>query len=519
MHSNRALAFALLCGVLAVGGAIALLFQRDPRAETVDAPTARPSASLDSSADDPLGPDPSTTTGADAVDSPRRAPTASNVPLRFETFKVRGITVREDSKMPVRCVFRAYDDQGAERTIRRAQRETLVFELSVDTEATRLVVEAADAFDLDPVTVRLARDDASTLRIELPLAKGSIHGLVQDETGAGVPGVRVRLNYGRAVRTTHSDGRFAFGPLRDDDYVVDLEREAYSSLGTDADQRVDVVQGAQATPVTFSVRRGSTLRVRVVDDANDEPLEGVTIGISGVDGREARRGSVTDADGFAEIHHLLAGSYDVSARPAQAGMSRSVRRVDALGELETRTVELRITHGAGDLDGAVEGPDGTPQPFARLIAVPEPGSAGTRTETRADSAGTFAFRGLPPGTYRVVADPEYCRTYNWLASSSDVVEVRSGELAHTRVVLRLGARIDGVLISPSRRGALVARLSADGTARECPIADGRFAFSGLDGGFYRVEVVDPSNGGGAVLFSSGVQLAASATERVRVELP
>lgn len=510
--------FAVLGGALVVVVAAWLMFRREPHADPISAPppstkTARAVSDVDSFTA-------TTSQDADVADeTPQRALAPTTDARERRTRKVRGVTIRADTKFPVRCVFRAYDADGAERSIQRAQNEAMVFNLSVDVDATKLVVEAADIIDLDRVTLPLARGDVAALRVELPLAKGAISGVVLDETGAGVGGVRVRLGYGRAMRTTRQDGQFTFAPVRDDAYVVDLEREAYSSLDSNVRERVDVVEGVQMVPLTFRVRRGSTLRVRVLDAATDEPLEGIAVGVAGGDGRDARRSTPTDEQGYAEIRHLVAGAYDVSARPTRAGLSRASVRVTDLAELEVRAVELRITHGAGDLTGSVEGADGTPQPFARLIAQPEAGSSGTRSETRANSAGTFAFRGLPPGTYRVLTDPDYCRTYNWLPSASDVIEVASGEVANVRVSLRVGARVNGVLISKSRRSALVARLALPGQTLECPIIDGRFSFGGLDAGFYRVEVVDPTNGAGAVLYSNGVQLAASAAQDVRVELP
>lgn len=514
---------SVIGGAIVVVAAAVLMFRGGPRVDEIASPTTEPQVPRERSADDAFSVSPDLDAD-DVEDSPRRAPTATTPARGSRRRSVRGATLRADTKMPTRCVFRAYDDDGAERQIVRAQNESMLFNLSVDVDATKLVVQAADAFDLDPVTLPLARGDVAALRIELPLAKGVITGLVLDDSGAGVEGVRVRLDYGRAVRTTRHDGRFTFAPVRDDTYAVDLEREAFSSLSADVVRDVAVLQGAQVSPLTFTVRRGSTLRVRVLDAVSEKPLEGIAVGVATVGAsqsgdRGARRSIATDSSGVAEIRHLVAGAYDVTARPAQAGLSRAVARIDDLAEFETRTIDMRITHGAGDLIGKVEAQGGAPQPFARLIAEPEAGSSGSRSEARANSAGAFEFRGLPPGRYRVVAEPAYCRTYNWLPSATDVIDVVSGEVANTRVVLRAGARVNGVVLSKSQRNALVARLALPGQTLECPIADGRFSFGGLDAGFYRVEVVDPSNGAGAVLYSNGVQLTASAAQDVRVELP
>lgn len=516
--------FSVIGGAIVVVAAAVLMFRREPRAEPIVNSTTSTTAPTARTDDDPFSIAPPSDDEV-ADDSPQRALSSpAPRPRELHRRSVRGATIRADTKLPVRCVFHAYDADGTECSILRGQNESMLFNLSVDVDATELVVQAADAFDLDPVKLPLARGDVAALRIELPLAKGVITGLVLDDSGAGVEGVRVRLDYGRAVRTTRHDGRFTFAPVRDDTYAVDLEREAFSSLGADAERDVVVSQGAQTTPLTFSVRRGSTVRVRVLDALDDEPIEGVLVVVSAVGAsqsgdRGARRGIATDARGFAEIRHLVAGAYDVMARPAQAGLSRAVARIDELAEFETREIEMRITHGAGDLIGKVEAQGGAPQPFARLIAEPEAGSSGSRTEARANSAGAFEFRGLPPGRYRVVAEPAYCRTYNWMPSATDVIDVVSGEVVNARVVLRAGARVNGVVVSKSRRSALVARLALPGQTLECPIADGRFSFGGLDAGFYRVEVVDPSNGAGAVLYSNGVQLTASIAHDVRVELP
>ncbi|MBK6942118.1 MAG: carboxypeptidase regulatory-like domain-containing protein [Planctomycetes bacterium] len=514
--------FCVIGGAVVVVAAAVLMFRGGPRVDEIAPPTTT-AVTREQPADDAFSVAQELDED-DVDDAPRRALTPTTTARETRRRKVLGATIRADSKLPVRCTFRAYDAADGECAIVRAQNDSMLFNLSVDDDATKLVVQAADAFDLDPVTLPLARGDVTALRIEMPLAKGVVTGLVLDDSGAGVEGVRVRLDYGRAVRSTRHDGRFTFAPVRDDTYAVDLEREAFSSLSADVVRDVAVLQGAQVSPLTFTVRRGSTLRVRVLDAESEDPIEGVAVGVAvvgatGGGGRNARRSIPTDAQGYAEIRHLVAGAYDATARPAQAGLSRATARIDDLAEFEVREIELRITHGAGDVVGTVESQGGAPQPFARLIAEPEAGSSGSRSEARANSAGMFAFSGLPPGRYRVVAEPSYCRTYNWMPSATDVIDIVSGEVVNTRVVLRAGARVNGVVLSKSRRDTLVARLALPGQTLECPIADGRFSFGGLDAGFYRVEVVDPSNGAGAVLYSNGVQLTASIAHDVRIELP
>ena len=97
------------------------------------------------------------------------------------------------------------------------------------------------------------------------IVAGETVGLsVRDEYGDPIEGATVRLD-GDPVGETDAEGRFASGPVEQDDYRVTVRREGYF-----AEERVVEVVGK--SEARFPLERGSvTLTFRVTDDHFDPP--------------------------------------------------------------------------------------------------------------------------------------------------------------------------------------------------------------------------------------------------------
>jgi hypothetical protein len=165
----------------------------------------------------------------------------------------------------------------------------------------------------------------------------------------------------------------------------------------------------------------------------DRPLPGVTVEITGPqDTSDAKKFAVmTDKDGIARVSDLPPGNYWLNAEYLGIG---AAYRCFHVNEKASRKAKRRLTYDWGDLAPATRriagklvdsqpGKEGTPiQRLLHRIDVPIVGAnlklqnatTGAVYNTSSDATGTFAFDGVPPGTYvlhidagRVGPDREY----------------------------------------------------------------------------------------------------------------
>lgn len=153
---------------------------------------------------------------------------------------------------------------------------------------------------------------------------GDVSGRVTDDEGRPVENATISLKdmSGRAVFsfslfTSGSDGRYSVQGVVPGRYVVGAEARGLAP----AEQPVEVTETGGTADLI--VRRGGTLRVRVVDGAG-QPLEGARVGLTDARGQAVTKTlslinffdsgqDRTNADGVAVLPDLSAGGYRVSA--------------------------------------------------------------------------------------------------------------------------------------------------------------------------------------------------------------
>ena len=431
---------------------------------------------------------------------------------------ITGTTRREDTGWPVKCWFTPLDPEEQPLEVETRSILAGTFHVLIPPEAETLRVSARSAFDLQDVQLNLPKESGLTgVNVVLPTANGLLKGQVVDHAGSGLAGVRIDLNGRYAHRMSGPSGAFHFRPLRDGQYLVSVADVAFAEEAPNSIQIV-LKQGIQQEPALFVVLRGAAIRGVVRSQATTQPLDRVRILLGQESDTDQHRTQLTDDHGRFVFERLNPGSYVVTANTDDGVHGRIRLPVPDLKDAENRKLSLELRPGAGSLKGQLVDAGKTPVPFASVVASLESeGQVTTRTDTR----GQFAFRSLAPGIWTIGLDKSYCESNNWITGESPQVEIRAGEAANLELQIQKGAFLEGQIISESERGGLRIRmrLPSGSVLEEAAGAEGRFAFGGLGGGTYFLEVVDPSMPEGSAMAQQTVLIAGAQPERVVFRVP
>ena len=284
--------------------------------------------------------------------------------------------------------------------------------------------DAAGRFRLGPlaaqteaaVNVTLAGYSPQELRLETPqsdlqvvLSKnGVLRGRVTD-TGTGAPLKEFQIAFGqyfkdeptRRIRPIHygprtftaTNGRFELKDVTAGPWEIWMLAPGYVPRA----QRVEI-SADEATPeVLIELKRGLTVRGRVIDKRSGAPLEGVRIGNAepGDIAMMERLGSghlaVSDAQGGFVLEGLPSGTVTLGAESSDhLPQSRSVTLT------QDAFVELVLSRGA-TLGATVLAPDGVTPVEAEIDLVSDKGRLVSTTER----SGRFVREFQPPGRYRI----------------------------------------------------------------------------------------------------------------------
>lgn len=349
------------------------------------------------------------------------------------------------------------------------------------------------------------------------LQEASIAGVVQDERGQPVAGVRVTAMVdaigigGTTSTTTKADGLFRLGMLRSGKWAV----RTASGKFLPAVVEIEVAAEEQKTGVVVLVKPGNAIAGQVVDDRG-VGVAGIKVGSKR---KEATGGvtierfspteaTTTDANGFFTLSGLAEEA--VTVRAFGPGHS-SVVAVDV--PIGTGNLVLRIER-CGVLEGVLVGVDGAPIAGSRVRASVQSGVAKDpnlelaedallggfgeeeRTVTAAD--GSFRLASVRPGNVTVTARGDAHRPVSagpFVVQPAQVTKgVRlvadAGATAKVTVKDEAGKPVAGATVTADRAGAEGAR--------------------GNRGFTRRVEVED--HGGGPVRIGAGDHLGTAKTD-------
>ena len=337
------------------------------------------------------------------------------------------------------------------------------------------------------VAVMIGEDDpAPSVDVTCdPPPTGSIAGTVRDAEGRPVGGVRVSL------RSTASPRGEAVSNRLDGSFVLPgLEPGAYEVALADG---LDVMPaGTFPAPTSVRIAARQVARVDLVVAAHQGSITGT---VSFADGRPAA-GAQIDAtrEGYGDPsfyaftyarHHAVAGP---DGRFVLGALPDGPFAIRAIGRPGAELIQRRVATGAvlelvlpapGAIDGVATFPGAVPDTI--VVTAFDPKSGPTLTQRFHLTAGRFAFRDLPPGTYNLIISSP-------IASGEGVVDVAAGLTVQSRVPLapivpihvRVLDLVDGkplagmqVRGSTQRGGAYAPATDADGRTVLANVSAGR----------------------------------------------
>ncbi|HEY4240723.1 MAG TPA: carboxypeptidase-like regulatory domain-containing protein [Kofleriaceae bacterium] len=293
----------------------------------------------------------------------------------------------------------------------------------------------------------LHRVAAGALRLE---------GLVVDEDQQPIGGALVTLDRDRTT-TSEADGSFGFDGVAAGTYR--LEAEAAPPDTAWGDER-DAELTETSDPITVTVVRGPTLRIRVVDKAG-APIAGAHV--------ETRsREATTDAEGRVSLRAVDAHRERIEVE--KAGYGKVEGRL-AMGDDPAADVERTVTMLPGArISGTVVDEGGAPVAQANVLLD----CGGIESMSVSASDGVWTAEDVVACGWKVTASSDP------MISSGEAFVMTDGHTPSSGVVVRVmsGAEIEGTVVDA--RGAPVAGAGVrGGSSRVETDATGHFAIQGL----------------------------------------
>jgi len=324
--------------------------------------------------------------------------------------------------------------------------------------------------------------------------------------------------------TSGADGEFELGPMPDGTAKL----SARCPTGDQGQAQVKIAAGMPET--ILQVSPGGSIEGRVVD-GEGKPVVGVGVMATNISGTEritimngvitSGVQGLTDASGAYKLVGLSAGSYRIGVLDRGKPLPQRAKppTVELAASEHKTSVDLAIDRPTGVITGTVTGPDGKPladawvsahqdmmsmldsmhgdadrpsESRSRMVVFENRGGPGGASETTfppalTDAQGHYEIRGLPHGTYAVLA------------------EAQRGQLRGRATGIKPDATVDlqalgvttlsGTVTGPAGPAALFS-VELDGPTRaQRSFTDGKFSFGRVDPGTYTVRVQSAEGNG------------------------
>ena len=339
-------------------------------------------------------------------------------------------------------------------------------------------------------TVR--RNATTTLDGQLTPQRGRIRGtVIENLTGAPVPGSVVNLTNGGETRTTTADGsgKYVFENVAPG--VASTVGAASTDYVTTANSGTGFTlpPGGEAEHVLILTARPGALRGTIYDVSTDLPLAGAVVQMTDSFGSPVAS-FMTDAAGTYEVTPLTAGRYSVTAtKPGYrgAGAQGTVRAN------QTAVVDLDLAPLGQSISGLVLD-QFTRRPISGAVVPLYNGAPDPIDEATTGVDGQFAFINLQPGPYRLESSAE---EYAEIPQSQASVTLPAGAAVAQNLLLKppavsFTAGLTGVVTDQSTGkpipGAAVQVFDSTSALAGTMTADenGRYLFTPFPAGQYTV---------------------------------
>jgi protocatechuate 3,4-dioxygenase beta subunit len=357
-------------------------------------------------------------------------------------------------------------------------------------DAERIVLqfgEEHDGIDLVVSAEQPALPPVQQLRLQsgqLVLARGTstVRGRVVAASGQAVAHALVRLMPGADFLQTRAmladnNGQFVFSELPAGSFRIGASKRGFFATpggAQNAEQVVEVGEGATRDDVTLRLSPGGSISGRVVDEL-DSPLEGVSVQLLQVRYERGRNRLVpsgtarlTDDRGRYRIHGLPPGQYVVSGAVGAVGSSElpgyaqsyfpntsnpAQAQFAALRESqELAGIDLAMSRApTARISGQLLNAAGAPTTGGSLTLEPSQSAAAVTSVplgARIIDDGRFEFTGVPSGQYVIRADRG--RSNAWTEGEFGVLPVAVD-----------GADVTGLTLQTSAGSSIVGRIRFD----------------------------------------------------------
>lgn len=345
-----------------------------------------------------------------------RGAVRAGVELALSSWPIPQDTAFEDLPMPVVGM----EDRKMPEVVTKAD-GTFQFELGANRRGSLELTDSELVFPDDGPRLDGRKGDQD-LGDVVALRSGALQGVVQDEHGRPVAGVKVSaalgvMGFGTESQTATDDkGAFAVGKLHGGAWTLRTASDKFQPTV----QQVTLKAEERRLDVVIVVRPGQAISGQVVDDLG-RPVAGCKVGSKR---REARGGmdierfaadeaTTTDASGF----FTLSGLSDamVTVRAFQKGYANAVAKDVPVG---TGNLLLHVSR-LGAIRGVLHAEDGTPIAGSMVRAMPagQPGGdlrfgladfdlfeVGESAVTQTAADGSFHLDKVKPGAMAVVAE-------------------------------------------------------------------------------------------------------------------
>ncbi|XP_015587289.1 nodal modulator 2 isoform X2 [Cephus cinctus] len=264
------------------------------------------------------------------------------------------------------------------------------FEFNANTDNEYTITPLSDILLFSPLSLKVVgvndcHDDIATFTGDLgKIVKGSISPPLE--------GVTVKI-FGKdkdaPVQTlvTQKDGLYRVGPLDGKvEYSVTAEKEGFVITGPDA-------KGI------FSAHKLAEIIVEVSDQADNAPLQGVLLSLSG--GQSYRKNSVTGEDGQMTFNSLSPGEYYLRPMMKEYRFDPPSKMIN-VAEGATVRVKLSGNRVAFSAYGSVTSLNGEPEPGLLVEAQGQGECSSLQEEATTEENGNFRIRGLQPSCFYAI---------------------------------------------------------------------------------------------------------------------
>ncbi|NOK12515.1 carboxypeptidase-like regulatory domain-containing protein, partial [Corallococcus exercitus] len=381
---------------------------------------------------------------------------ADSQPLRLKLTPSRTLEVRVTRDgAPAAATVRLRGDHLTREEHTEAQGGPVRFNGLYPDEV--VVTAEAPGFGSTPQTLTLSkRVTQVTLVLE---AAGRLLVTVVDEDGQPVPNPQLLLRTvaGDLIRrdAVPTGALAELGPLAPGEYVLEGQAEGFTAAQLPA----RVAQGE--TPLELELAKATVIRGQVIDEYG-RPAAGVSVLVQPT-------GEVVNAgeDGRFTAQVPMPGLYTLHAHHSEWGggsVQATAPATDVTLSLEAKAgADVTVSSGGRRVEGA------------DVVMWADPENI-FRSDRPSGPDGVVPMRGLPPGTYQLMAShPEY------LQSGPKSVTVQDGTKQQVTVELEPGAQLTGDVVDEDGQPVVGAAMSVSPRVTEPTQSDssGHFEFRAL----------------------------------------